>query len=233
MIAPLMSMIQMLPAIIQGYVSLNRILEFIEEIKNFKSGHLSEESSDMVPTPVISALEADEKEATSMEPSTVILNWKSNGTTWNSFNLNITPGNVVILLGPSGSGKSQLIRSMLQASQPMLLCENSLTKRSKLAFCDQNPWFIPNLSIRDNIILGKELHMDLYCTIISSCCLQHDISTFIERDGKIIHDASGTCLSGGQRKRIALARALYREPTLLILDDVFSGLDLQTQTQIE
>lgn len=84
------------------------------------------------------------------------------------------------------------------------------------------------MTVRDQIILDRHFDDALYNSVIQCCQLRADIERWPDRDSMIIADAAGSPLSGGQRKRMSLARALYHEPELLILDDVFTGIDRDT-----
>ncbi|KAM3466787.1 hypothetical protein NHJ6243_000528 [Beauveria neobassiana] len=101
-----------------------------------------------------------------------------------------------------------------------------------LTYCDQVPWFIPEVTIKENILFGKEFKSELYTEVVAACCLDYDFPTLPGGDETKL--ASNGCpLSGGQRKRVALARTLYDEAgELVLLDDIFSGLDAKTRTQL-
>ncbi len=101
-----------------------------------------------------------------------------------------------------------------------------------LTFCDQVPWFVPEMTVKENILFGKAFDAKLYSEVVAACCLDHDLLNLPKGDDTGLA-SNGSPLSGGQRKRVSLARTLYDEGgDFLLLDDVFSGLDAKTMTQV-
>ncbi|KEF58497.1 uncharacterized protein A1O9_06423 [Exophiala aquamarina CBS 119918] len=138
-----------------------------------------------------------------------------------------------MIIGPVGCGKSTLIKSILSETH---LSQGFLYLRTKsIAFADQEPW-IQNGTIRD-AIRGLEswenqpLDNQWYQKVIAGCGLLEDLKFLAKGDLTFI-GSKGISLSGGQKQRIALARALYARPEMLLLDDVFSGLDNDTEDHI-
>lgn len=80
------------------------------------------------------------------------------------------------------------------------------------------------MSIRDNILFEKPYDADLYEKAIKNSNLAADLRIFPLKDMTIVGE-KGITLSGGQKSRLALARALYADPDILILDDPFSAVD--------
>ncbi|KAJ5737499.1 uncharacterized protein N7483_002624 [Penicillium malachiteum] len=85
------------------------------------------------------------------------------------------------------------------------------------------PWIL-NSSVRENIILGSELNSEWYGFSTSVCGLKADLQKMPSGDS-FQAGSNGVCLSGGQKKRISLCRAIYSRAKLVILDDVFCGVD--------
>ncbi|KAH0073344.1 P-loop containing nucleoside triphosphate hydrolase protein, partial [Aureobasidium melanogenum] len=98
---------------------------------------------------------------------------------------------------------------------------------AEIAYCSQNPW-LWNGSIRENIV-GADPHDDVWLTKVSwACGLDQDFQELPDGiDTRVGND--GTALSGGQKNRISLARAVYSRRSLVLLDDVLSGLDTRTE----
>ena len=94
-----------------------------------------------------------------------------------------------------------------------------------LSFTADQPWLAP-LSIKENTILGCEYDHDRYMEVLEICYLFVDLSRIKLGDSALVGD-SGVTLSGGQKARIALARALYKQSEVYLLDDPFSALDLK------
>lgn len=97
-----------------------------------------------------------------------------------------------------------------------------------IGFCDQTP-FLTNTSIRDCIVGHSPFDAGRYAEVVEATALNHDFNT---SSFDLPTGSDGFTLSGGQKQRVALARALYLQTDLLVLDDVFSGLDVDTEEQV-
>ncbi|KAJ5603346.1 ABC transporter integral membrane type 1 [Penicillium hordei] len=127
-----------------------------------------------------------------------------------------------MIVGPVGCGKSTLIESIFH--QHMVKNGSRTASFSRAAYCPQNPW-IKNDTIRNNIIGFLEFDQTWYDFTCDVCGLQGDLDALSEGDMHMA-GSGGISLSGGQKQRIALARAVYSRFDIVILDNVFSGLDL-------
>jgi ABC-type multidrug transport system fused ATPase/permease subunit len=138
--------------------------------------------------------------------------------------LDLQQGSFTLVLGPVGSGKSVLLRAVM-ADMKLDAGSRSVSKDfHAFAFCSQEPW-LPNDSIR-NIILGEsDYDSTWYATVVQACALSFDIARLPAGEQTTVGD-KGMSLSGGQKQRLALARALYSRIPILVLDDIFSGLDV-------
>lgn len=137
-------------------------------------------------------------------------------------NLKIFPAQLVAICGPVGSCKSSLLAAILgemQCSQGLLW-----TLPGKKSFASQKA-FIVEATIRENILFGRKLDRGHYAEVLHACCLEEDLAKLPAGDFTAIGER-GVNLSGGQRARIALARAVYaRDTTLYLFDDVLSAVD--------
>ncbi|KAL2826233.1 P-loop containing nucleoside triphosphate hydrolase protein [Aspergillus cavernicola] len=133
-----------------------------------------------------------------------------------------------VIVGPSGCGKSTLLKALL-GEVPCLEGKVNVSSDS-IAYCDQTPWHM-NGTIRDSITAMSEFDLLWYTTVIRACALEQDLAQWPQGDQAVI-GSRGVALSGGQSQRIALARAIYARKRILILDDVFSGLDAATENHI-
>jgi ABC-type transport system involved in cytochrome bd biosynthesis fused ATPase/permease subunit len=95
-----------------------------------------------------------------------------------------------------------------------------------LAYCDQQPWLLYD-TLRANILLNREFDNDRLQYVISMCDLDKDFKGLPMGDLTIVGE-NGVNLSGGQKARVALARALYNNSDIYLLDDPLSALDAQT-----
>ncbi|KAK5654511.1 hypothetical protein OQA88_7140 [Cercophora sp. LCS_1] len=139
-------------------------------------------------------------------------------------------GFFTIITGPVGCGKSTLLITVL--GEENLIGGSMRIRLKRVAYYSQRPW-IPSGTIK-HVIHGVSKHdqeAEWYNRVIAACCLDHDISLLPDKDGTQV-GSGGLNLSGGQGQRLALARALFTKPELILLDDVFSGLDRQTEANV-
>ncbi|KAF5511663.1 ABC transporter atnG [Colletotrichum siamense] len=130
-----------------------------------------------------------------------------------------------LVLGPVGSGKSTLLKALLGelSSFKGTLCTNF----SGATYCGQSAW-IPNAAVRDIVIGHGVFEEACYKRVIAACALEQDIASWPNGD-RTVAGTKGISMSGGQKHRLAIARALYARQEVLLLDDVFSGLDSGTE----
>ena len=95
---------------------------------------------------------------------------------------------------------------------------------------EQNPW-IQNKTIRDNILFDKPLDKTKYIRTIEACQLERDLEILPAGDATEIGE-KGINLSGGQKARVSLARAVYQEADIILMDDPISALDANVKKKI-
>lgn len=143
--------------------------------------------------------------------------------TLENITLYFAQGGLNIIGGPSGSGKTTLLLSILGETY---LESGTVTRPEDVAYASQSVW-LQNESIQANIVFGSPMEKLRYHQIIEACCLWEDFKELPARDMTTVGE-NGTSLSGGQKARVALARALYSKAPLLLLDDIFAALDAKT-----
>ena len=146
-----------------------------------------------------------------------------NAKVWTLKNINfcIKPGELMIVLGSVGSGKTTLIMGLLNELHKI---NGSIEKNGNFAFSGEDPWIISG-SIKENILMGFEYDEEWYNKVIKSCSLERDFDLFKEyRDETMVGDR-GITLSGGQKARVSLARAVYANRDIYLLDDPLSAVD--------
>ncbi|XP_034668148.1 probable multidrug resistance-associated protein lethal(2)03659 [Drosophila subobscura] len=126
---------------------------------------------------------------------------------------------LVAVIGPVGSGKSSLIQAILGE----LPAESGGVRiQGRVSYASQEPWLF-NASLRDNILFGLPMDKHRYRRVVQKCALERDFE-LLQGDRTVVGER-GASLSGGQRARISLARAVYRRADIYLLDDPLSAVD--------
>ncbi|KAK8136839.1 hypothetical protein PG984_004779 [Apiospora sp. TS-2023a] len=213
--------------LLDAWVSVKRIDEYLQGAEIVKS---TKESEEITFGDATIAWPADEKD--NDDPDRFILS-----------NINVTfpKGELSVISGKTGSGKSLMLSAILgeidvlsgSISRPRapLLSERHDTKANPgnwilagaIAVVAQIPW-IENATIKENVLFGLPFDEHRYHTTLEVCALKKDIEMFSDGEETEI-GANGINLSGGQKWRITLARAIYSRAEILVLDDIFSAVD--------
>ncbi|KAM3726824.1 Multidrug resistance-associated protein [Dirofilaria immitis] len=146
--------------------------------------------------------------------------WDNNKVTLSGINLIIKKGELVAIVGKVGSGKSSLLSAILGEMDKL---SGSIDVIGSIAYAPQQPW-IQNLSLMDNILFGKPFDSERYETVLDACALKPDLATLPAGDQTEIGE-KGINLSGGQKHRVSLARAVYANSNIVLLDDPLSAVD--------
>lgn len=156
--------------------------------------------------------------------------WTLDKMALKNINLEVRPGQFVVCVGPVASGKSTLCKAII-GEMPFVNGGIEIHPvLSAIAFCDQTPVILAG-TIRDNIVRNTPFDSQRYDDVLHATALDQDISLLEAGDGTLL-DSGGATLSGGQRNRLALARALYQHTQLLVVDDALSGLDSTTDSLV-
>ncbi|KAH8660277.1 P-loop containing nucleoside triphosphate hydrolase protein [Xylariales sp. PMI_506] len=140
--------------------------------------------------------------------------------TLSNINLQLQPSELIGVVGSVGSGKTSLLSAI---AGDMRQTAGVSEIRGKRAFCAQVPW-IQNGTVRDNISFGAEFVEDKYNAIVAACSLDHDLRVLPHGSLTEIGER-GINLSGGQKHRISLARAIYFDAEIILLDDPLAAVD--------
>ena len=143
--------------------------------------------------------------------------------------LSIKKGEFVIILGPTGSGKTNLLNSFLNNLQ-LTSSKEPIIINGSISYCPQQPWLIED-TIKNNILLYNKYDKEKYNKILYSCQLINDFETLNQKDNYLIN-TGGMNLSGGQRARISLGRCLYKDSDLYLLDDPLAAIDTKVSSNI-
>ncbi|XP_041674410.1 probable multidrug resistance-associated protein lethal(2)03659 [Drosophila eugracilis] len=136
-----------------------------------------------------------------------------------NINISLKPPQLVAVIGPVGSGKSSLIQAILGELPGE---SGKLKVQGKISYASQEPWLF-NASVRDNILFGLPMDKHRYRNVVKKCALERDFE-LLQGDRTFVGER-GASLSGGQRARISLARAVYRQADTYLLDDPLSAVD--------
>lgn len=130
------------------------------------------------------------------------------------------PGELMIIVGRVGSGKSSVLMSILGE---LPLTSGQLTTEGLISYAAQESWIFAG-TVRENVLFGKRFDQERYNQVLRVCSLDKDIKLFPHGDETVVGER-GVSLSGGQRARINLARAIYYEADIYLLDDPLSAVD--------
>ncbi|XP_031754293.1 ATP-binding cassette sub-family C member 9 isoform X4 [Xenopus tropicalis] len=162
--------------------------------------------------------------------------WGTGLATLANIDIQIPTGELTMIVGQVGCGKSSLLLAILGEMQTLegrvvwnkfgsqRRAPGSSKNRHSVAYAGQKPWLL-NATLEENITFGSPFNKQRYKAVTDACSLQPDIDLLPFGDQTEIGER-GINLSGGQRQRICVARALYQNTNIVFLDDPFSALDI-------
>jgi ATP-binding cassette subfamily B protein len=155
--------------------------------------------------------------------------------------LEVAAGETLCVVGPSGAGKSTLLSLLLRLYDPI---RGSLTMdgvdlrrftlgslRSRIALVPQDAWILDG-TIADNIRFGHSTATEEDVRLAGATALVDEFTSRLPDGYNTVVGESGSRLSGGQRRRVALARAVLRDARVLLLDEPTSGLDAESEAAV-
>ncbi|XP_023761858.1 ABC transporter C family member 13 [Lactuca sativa] len=217
LISPLNSFPWVINGLIDAVISTRRLSKFLScsetDNSSSSSSKLTDENMDILMKDACSVWSSSDQEVKELILDHV--------------NLSIPKGSLVAVIGEVGSGKSSLLNTILGE---MKLTKGSIHSNRSVSYVPQIPWILSG-TIRDNVIFGKDYDPRKYSDVLEACALDTDVSLMVGGDMAYIGE-KGLNLSGGQRARLALARAVYHGSELVMLDDVLSAVDAQVASWI-
>ncbi|XP_034455993.1 multidrug resistance-associated protein 7 [Hippoglossus hippoglossus] len=140
-----------------------------------------------------------------------------------SLNLHVTKGSLVVVVGKVGCGKSSLLAALTGELNRMSGVVYVADRDAGFGLASQEPW-LQHASVRDNILFGKDYDPAVYQAVIEACALADDLNVLPDGDRTEVGE-NGVTLSGGQKARLALARAVYMDKDIYLLDDPLAAVD--------
>ncbi|CAH1104964.1 unnamed protein product [Psylliodes chrysocephalus] len=209
---------------------ISEIAELSVAIKRIQSFLMNEEYD---PTKIHSFMNGniksvdDIKDIITLKNLTVKWNLSYTDNALENINMNIPDGQLVGIIGPVGSGKSSLLQTILGELD---IVHGEMAIRGQVSYASQEPWVFGG-TIRQNILFGEEYNKKRYQEVIQACALETDFKQFEHGDLTTVGDR-GASLSGGQKARINLARAVYREADIYLFDDPLSAVDIHVSKHL-
>ena len=141
------------------------------------------------------------------------------------------PGDLVGVVGGVGCGKSSLVNAIFGEVRQLT---GATAVQGTLAYFSQTP-FIMNATVRENILFGhvddEKIDEERYQRSLDCCALRHDLKLLPDGDSTEIGE-KGITLSGGQKARVALARAVYHQADITVIDDALAAVDSHVAVQL-
>ncbi|OMJ25749.1 Multidrug resistance-associated protein 1, partial [Smittium culicis] len=191
---------------------------------NFRSENSSEHSSEF-----INCMESDSGDTLNFKRSSITVSdaifwWKydpsSSSPTLNNISFSAKQGELMAVAGITGAGKSSLLISLLGE---MYKSKGTIQINGKIAYTSQQPWLL-NSTILENVTFGNKIDHDFFQKVIRACGLEDDLKSFADGELTVVGE-NGSKLSGGQRARVSIARAVYSRADLYLFDDPLAALD--------
>ncbi|DBA00231.1 TPA: hypothetical protein N0F65_007875 [Lagenidium giganteum] len=215
---PLRQVTNIITMLVQSKVALERVMAFFD---------MSEIKTDDI-------LSIDHPLADSYIKQNVIVSienatfgWDEQTPLLRDVNLQVHVGDFYVVHGTVGCGKSSLCSALLGE---MVKHNGQVYVGGSIAYCSQQPW-IQNMTVRDNILFGRPYDRVKYEKVIEACALTQDLKSLAAGDRTEIGER-GVNVSGGQKARIALARACYSDASIYVLDSPLSAVDAIVQNEI-
>ncbi|KAJ2931797.1 hypothetical protein H1R20_g5295, partial [Candolleomyces eurysporus] len=219
-----------LGSVVRARVSFDRINSFFKEMDFLDSYQLTENSPALVRPQLVD-------DGFYLRNASFTWTPKTNGESTPSSTFKLTvpgelrfmEGKINLIVGPTGSGKTSLLMALLgemhfTPSKPD--SSFNLPRAGGVAFAVQESW-VQNETIRENILFYSPYDEERYKKVLYQCALEPDLELFEAGDATEVGER-GLTLSGGQKARLTLARAIYSNAQTILLDDVLAALDVHT-----
>uniref|UniRef100_F7GAD5 ATP binding cassette subfamily C member 4 (PEL blood group) n=1 Tax=Callithrix jacchus TaxID=9483 RepID=F7GAD5_CALJA len=202
--------------------AIERVSEAIVSIRRIQNFLLLDEISQRN-----RQLPSDGKNMVHVQDFTAFWDKASETPTLQGLSFTVRPGELLAVVGPVGAGKSSLLSAVLGELAPS---HGLVNVRGRIAYVSQQPWVFSG-TVRSNILFGKKYEKERYEKVIKACALKKDLQLLEDGDLTVIGDR-GTTLSGGQKARVNLARAVYQDADIYLLDDPLSAVDAEVSRHL-
>ncbi|XP_073750488.1 ATP-binding cassette sub-family C member 4 isoform X3 [Callorhinus ursinus] len=197
--------------------AIEKVSEAVISIQRIKNFLLLDEISQRTPQ-----LPSDGKMIVHVQDFTAFWDKASETPTLQGLSFTVRPGELLAVIGPVGAGKSSLLSAVLGE---LPRSQGLVSVHGRIAYVSQQPWVFSG-TVRSNILFGKKYEKERYEKVIKACALKKDLQLLEDADLTVIGDRGAT-LSGGQKARVNLARAVYQDADIYLLDDPLSAVDAE------
>ncbi|XP_030884410.1 multidrug resistance-associated protein 4 isoform X3 [Leptonychotes weddellii] len=197
--------------------AIEKVSEAVISIQRIKNFLLLDEISQRTPQ-----LPSDGKMIVHVQDFTAFWDKASETPTLQGLSFTVRPGELLAVIGPVGAGKSSLLSAVLGE---LPRSQGLVSVHGRIAYVSQQPWVFSG-TVRSNILFGKKYEKERYEKVIKACALKKDLQLLEDGDLTVIGDRGAT-LSGGQKARVNLARAVYQDADIYLLDDPLSAVDAE------
>ncbi|XP_073651455.1 ATP-binding cassette sub-family C member 4 isoform X2 [Tursiops truncatus] len=202
--------------------AVEKVSEAVVSIRRIKNFLLLDEITQCNPQ-----LPSDGKMIVDVQDFTASWDKASETPTLRGLSFTVRPGELLAVVGPVGAGKSSLLSAVLGELPPS---QGLVSVHGRIAYVSQQPWVFSG-TLRSNILFGKKYEKERYEKVIKACALKKDLQLLEDGDLTVIGDR-GTTLSGGQKARVNLARAVYQDADIYLLDDPLSAVDAEVSRHL-
>eukprot|EP00070_Physeter_catodon_P046583 XP_028353477.1 multidrug resistance-associated protein 4 isoform X6 [Physeter catodon] len=202
--------------------AVEKVSETVVSIRRIKNFLLLDEISQCNPQ-----LPSDGKTIVDVQDFAAFWDKASETPTLQGLSFTVRPRELLAVVGPVGAGKSSLLSAVLGELPPS---QGLVRVHGRIAYVSQQPWVFSG-TVRSNILFGKTYEKERYEKVIKACALKKDLEVLEDGDLTVIGDR-GTTLSGGQKARVNLARAVYQDADIYLLDDPLSAVDAEVSRHL-
>jgi ATP-binding cassette subfamily C (CFTR/MRP) protein 1 len=206
---PLAILPMVITAIVEASVAVGRITSYLNADELQENAVIRED-----------AVEDIGDESVRIRDATFTWDRASETTTLDNISFNAHKGDLACIVGRVGAGKSSLLQAVLG---DLWKINGEVVLRGRTAYVPQSAW-VMNASVRENIVFGHRWDPQFYDKTVNACALRDDFAQLPDGDQTEVGER-GISLSGGQKARLTLARAVYARADVYLLDDCLSAVD--------